>query len=304
MEAVLSALADSGADVERDVELAARTTLRVGGRARAVVTVTDERMLTAVLDVLSAADWPWFVLGRGSNLIVPDRGWPGAALRLAGAFSELTSTGDRVSAGAAVPLPTVAVHAAEVGLGGFAWGVAVPGTVGGAVRMNAGAHGADMSDALVSARVVTPSGARDVPVAELGLGYRTSALTASEIVTSATLRLEPADRDEVRAEMDAIRAWRRTHQPLHAPTCGSVFTNPDGASAGGLIEAAGMKGHRVGGALISPTHANFIETREGARAADVLRLIAEVQEQVLRTSGVHLAREVVVLDPELDPPEG
>lgn len=297
MDRVLAALTGTGATVEPDAPLAGRTTLRVGGPARALVTVTSEQMLSDVLRVLEAAGWPWFVLGRGSNLVVPDRGWPGAVLRLAGDLGRIAVDGDRIGAGAAVPLPTLAIRAAEAGLGGFAWGVAVPGSVGGAVRMNAGAHGADMADALTSVRVAGPGGVREVPAAELQLAYRSSALGPDDVVTSAVIRLAPADRDGIRAEMDEIRAWRRAHQPLQAATCGSVFTNPEGASAGGLIEAAGLKGHRVGGVRVSPTHANFIETTEGARAADVLRLIEEIRARVLQASGVRLATEVVILDP-------
>lgn len=295
---VLAALRAAGADVAADAPLAPLTTLRVGGPARALVTVGDEAALARVLTVAADADWPWFVLGRGSNLLVPDAGWPGVAVRLDGALRAIEVVGTEVRAGGAAPLPTVALRAADAGLGGFAWGVAVPGSVGGAVRMNAGAHGADMADALVSARLVRPGAAAEVvPADALGLRYRGSDVPAGCVVTGAVLRLRPADAAAVRAEMDDIRAWRRTHQPLHAATCGSVFANPPGDSAGRLVESAGMKGHRVGGAAVSPTHANFIETRTGARADDVLRLVEEVRTEVARASGVELATEVVVLRP-------
>ena len=297
MSAVADALHAAGAEVLPGAPLAARTTLRVGGPVRYLVTVRDEAAVRAVLDVLVTADVPWFVLGRGSNIVVPDAGWPGAALRLDGALADVAIDGTEVRAGGAAPLPTVAVRAADAGLAGFAWGVAVPGSIGGAVRTNAGAHGVDLAAALVSVRVLRPGAAsvEVLPAAALGLRYRGSDLAGDAVVTGATLQLRAADPSEVRAEMDDIRAWRRTHQPLHAATCGSVFRNPPGTSAGALIEAAGLKGRRVGGAVVSPTHANFIETTPDARAADVLRLIDEVRAEVLRSSGVELRTEVIVL---------
>ncbi len=296
---VLAALRATGADVAPDAPLAPLTTLRVGGPARVLVGVGDEAVLGRVLAVAEAAAWPWVVIGRGSNLLVPDAGWPGVAIRLDGALRAIAVAGEEVRAGGAAALPTVAIRAAEAGLGGFAWGVAVPGSVGGAVRMNAGAHGADMADAVVSARLVRPgaTSAEVVPAAALGLRYRGSDVAPDAVVTGAVLRLAPADAGTVRAEMDDIRAWRRAHQPLHAATCGSVFTNPPGDSAGRLVEAAGLKGHRVGGAAVSATHANFVETTPGARADDVLRLVEEVRAEVARTTGVELATEVVILRP-------
>ena len=297
MDALAAALRDVGADVAEDVPLAALTTLRVGGPARLLATVVDEGSLAGALRVATSAGLPWIVVGRGSNLLVPDAGWPGLAVRLEGGLRTIEVDGATVRAGAAAPLPTVANRAAEAGLGGFAWGVAVPGSVGGAVRMNAGAHGADMADALVSARLLRAGAdaAEDVPVGRLGLRYRGSDVPADAVVTAAVLRLVAREASAVRAEMDDIRVWRREHQPLHAATCGSVFTNPPGGSAGRLIEEAGLKGHRVGGAMVSPTHANFIETLPGSRADDVLRLIDEVRAAVARRTGVDLAVEVVVL---------
>ena len=297
MDAVVAQLAAAGARVAAEVPLAPLTTLRVGGPARAVAEVDDAGVLGRVLAVTEAAGLPWFVLGRGSNLLVPDAGWPGVVIRLDGALRATVVAGVEVRAGGAAPLPTVAVRAADAGLSGFAWGVAVPGSIGGAVRTNAGAHGVDLSDALVSVELVRAGDGdvEEVAAARLGLGYRTSALPAGAVVTGATLRLTPADAGEVRREMDDIRAWRRAHQPLHAATCGSVFANPPGASAGALIDAAGLKGHRVGGAVVSTTHANFIETSPGARAEHVARLIEEVRAGVVRHCGIELRAEVIVL---------
>jgi UDP-N-acetylmuramate dehydrogenase len=198
-------------------------------------------------------------------------------------------------------MPTVAVRTAQAGLAGFAWGCAVPGTMGGGVRMNAGAHGGDMSDSLVEARVLdleTGTIERH-DAARLAFGYRSSALPDAAVVVSVTLQLEPADADVVLAEIDGIRRWRREHQPLNRPSCGSVFTNPPGASAGALIEQAGLKGLRVGGAEVSSTHANFIVTQPGASAGDVAALIEQVVTRVRQHSGVELRTEVVRPSPEM-----
>lgn len=297
VEQVIRALAGTGALVRPDAPLAPLTTLRVGGSARALVAVEDEPALASVLRIASAAGVPWTVIGRGSNLLVPDHGWPGIALQLTGRFRDIGVSERLVSAGGAAPLPTVAVRAAEAGLGGFAWGVAVPGTVGGAVRSNAGAHGADMADALVRARLLRAGqdAAEWWEAAALGLRYRGSDVPSDAVVTEVELELAEQDAATVRAEMDEIRDWRRMHQPLHAATCGSVFANPDGESAGSLIEAAGLKGRRVGGAVVSSTHANFIETTEGARASDVLALIDLVRTEVARSSGHELRTEVIIL---------
>jgi len=296
----------AGTDVEVlvDEPLASYTTLRVGGPARALVTVHSEAGLTHVATVAAELGLAWFVLGRGSNLLVSDEGWPGVAVRLGRGLRGIDIDGLQVRCGGAAPLPTVAVQTAEAGLAGFAWGCAVPGTIGGGVRMNAGAHGADMSDAVVEVRVFDAT-TRTVavwPSERLAFAYRLSALPASAVVTSVLLALRPGSSDELLAEIDRIRAWRRTHQPLNRPSCGSVFTNPPGLSAGALIESAGLKGARVGGAEVSDLHANFIVTRPGATASDVWRLIQHVRAEVARHSGVELDPEVVRLS--ADDPTG
>lgn len=290
----------AGVEVTPDVPLAQLTTLRVGGPASLLVTVDSEEALLLVLATVTELAVPLLPLGRGSNLLLTDDGWPGVVLRLGSGFRGITIDGTTVRTGASEPMPTVAVRTAQAGLAGFAWGAAVPGSMGGGVRMNAGAHGADMSDSLRSARVVD---ARSGTVEEwtpdrLALGYRSSALGPGSIVLEVTLELTSADRDDVLREIDGIRTWRREHQPLSSPSCGSVFTNPDGASAGALIERAGLKGTRVGGAEVSTVHANFIVTDPSARAADVERLIDLVVERVVEDSGVVLTPEVVRPRPE------
>lgn len=276
-------------------DLALHTTLRVGGPADVLVTVDDEdALLHSVRTVVSHAV-PILVLGRGSNLLVGDAGWPGVVIRLGAGMRGISIEGMTVRCGGAEPMPSVAVRTAQAGLAGFAWGAAVPGSMGGGVRMNAGAHGADMSDALVSARVLDPAVGRieEWGPERLALGYRHSALPEAAIVTSVTLALTTADPATVLAEIDAIRAWRREHQPLNRPSCGSVFTNPPGTSAGALIDRVGLKGTRVGGAEVSATHANFIVTSPGACASDVEQLIALVARRVREETGIELSAEVV-----------
>jgi UDP-N-acetylmuramate dehydrogenase len=281
--------------ITQGADLALHTTLRVGGPADVLVTVDDEdALLHSVRTVVSHAV-PILVLGRGSNLLVGDAGWPGVVIRLGAGMRGISIEGMTVRCGGAEPMPSVAVRTAQAGLAGFAWGAAVPGSMGGGVRMNAGAHGADMSDALVSARVLDPAVGRieEWGPERLALGYRHSALPEAAIVTSVTLALTTADPATVLAEIDAIRAWRREHQPLNRPSCGSVFTNPPGTSAGALIDRVGLKGTRVGGAEVSATHANFIVTSPGACASDVEQLIALVARRVREETGIELSAEVV-----------
>ena len=287
----------------QDVDLALHTTLRVGGPADVLVTVDDEDALLHSVRTGVAHAVPMLVLGPGSNLLVGDAGWPGVVIRLGAGLRGISIEGTTVRCGGAEPMPSVAVRTAQAGLAGFAWGAAVPGSMGGGVRMNAGAHGADMSDALVSARVLDPAVGRieEWGPERLALGYRHSALPEAAIVTSVTLALTTASPATVLAEIDAIRAWRREHQPLNRPSCGSVFTNPPGTSAGALIDRVGLKGTRVGGAEVSGTHANFIVTSPGACASDVEQLIALVARRVREETGIELSAEVVRPGPT---PEG
>jgi UDP-N-acetylmuramate dehydrogenase len=285
--------------VVRDAPLALHTTLRVGGAARLLVTVDSEEALVAAMRNIAASEVPLLALGRGSNLLIGDGGWPGVVLRLGRGFRGIRIDGTRVAVSAAEPMPSVAVRTAQEGLAGFAWGAAVPGSMGGGVRMNAGAHGADMADSIVSARILDrrTGTVEEWDAARLGLGYRTSALDASNVVLAVALELTAEEPSVVLASIDDIRAWRRAHQPLSRPSCGSVFTNPPGVSAGALIDRVGLKGTRVGGAEVSMTHANFIVTEPGASASDVERLIALVIDRVADETGVVLHPEVVRPDP-------
>lgn len=295
-EAPVAALRAAGVDsVTPGAPLADVTTLRVGGPALAHVEAHSDDDLAAVGRVCVAHGVPWLIVGRGSNLLVPDAGWPGITVALGRGFRGLETDGELVRAGAAEPLPSLAARLGNEGYVGFAWAAAVPGSLGGAVRMNAGAHGGEMAAHLVSADLFRlRSGTRETwPVETLGLSYRYSELPSDAVVVGAVLRLARGDAATVRAEIAEIRQWRREHQPIREPNCGSVFTNPPGDSAGRLIEAVGAKGLRIGGAHVSELHANFIVTQPGeATASDVRALIREVRQRVADAHGVVLRPEV------------
>jgi UDP-N-acetylmuramate dehydrogenase len=287
--------------VEENRSLATLTTYRLGGPARVLVEPVDAADLEVLCRVLADADDVVEVLavGRGSNLVVSDAGWPGVAVRLGSAFTGIEpwtapEGGRGLSAGAGAPLPTVANWAARRGLGGLEWLVAVPGSVGGAVRMNAGAHGGAVAHTLRRVRLLDldlqQSVTRDV--AELELGYRHSNLSDRQLVLAACFVLEPADPGVVRERMERFRRHRAATQPGAAQNAGSTFKNPPGDSAGRLVEAAGLKGLRVGGASVSDLHANFFMAGEGATAQDVYELVHEVRAAVRERFGIELEPEV------------
>lgn len=295
---VVRALRDAGVTgAIPDAPLSDVTTLKVGGPARVHVEADSDDDLAAVGRVCVEHGLPWLVVGRGSNLLVPDTGWPGITVALGRGFRGYETDGGVVRAGAAEPLPSLAAKLGNEGFVGFAWAAAVPGSLGGAVRMNAGAHGGEMADHLVSADLFRlRSGTRETwPVDTLGLSYRHSELPSDAVVVGAVLRLAHGDAEAVKAEISEIRQWRREHQPINEPNCGSVFTNPPGDSAGRLIESVGGKGLRIGGARISELHANFIVTDSGAKASEVRALIREVRQRVLDEHGIVLRPEVQMI---------
>jgi UDP-N-acetylmuramate dehydrogenase len=286
------------ARVEVGVDLARHTTMRVGGAAAALVSADTVDDLRAVAGVAARTGAPWVVIGRGSNLLVADAGWPGIVIVLGRGFRGVDVDGGAVRAGAAEPMPALAGSVARRGLAGLAFGVAIPGTVGGAVRMNAGAHGRETRDVLVWADVVRMDAGGRLErwdARRLAFSYRHSALAPDGVVTRAAFQLAHADADQIAADMAEMRQWRRDHQPINEPSCGSVFRNPPGDSAGRLIEAAGCKGLRIGGAEISRRHANFITVGPGARAADVHALIRTARRRVEEHAGVTLRTEVVLV---------
>jgi UDP-N-acetylmuramate dehydrogenase len=277
--------------------MASLTTFRIGGAAALFLEPEDERDLAAAADAIVRTDIPFVVLGKGSNVLVADAGFPGLVLRLGRGFRWAARDGDVLRAGGAMPLPALAGVALQHGLAGLSFAVAIPASLGGAVRMNAGAHGGQLSDVVESIATFGLRGgeSRDLPAAAAGFGYRHTDLDADAVVTGAQLRLQPGDPARIRAAMDEARRWRRETQPIAEPNCGSVFTNPPGAHAAALIDAAGLKGARVGGASVSGKHANFIVAEPGATAADVDTLIHVIQERVEAETGIALVPEVRVI---------
>jgi UDP-N-acetylmuramate dehydrogenase len=272
------------------------TTYRCGGPLAVLIHIDHEGELAAVAQVLgSRPDVPFLVVGRGSNLLVADEGFAGVAVVLGGALDTVTvdARTATVDAGGAVALPVLARRAAAAGVGGLEFYVGIPGGVGGAVRMNAGGHGAETNDVLVHARIVDAGTGevRTAPAAQLGLGYRCSDLGPRAVVTAARFAGRADDPAACSARIDEIVRWRREHQP-GGQNAGSVFTNPEGDAAGRLIDAAGCKGLRVGGVVVSDKHANFFVAEPGARAGDVVALIDEVRRRVADRFGVQLQPEL------------
>jgi UDP-N-acetylmuramate dehydrogenase len=289
---VVAAAAALGGRVERARPLGPLTTYKVGGPAALFAEVATDADLAAVAEVVAATGVPTLVVGKGSNLLVADRGFPGLAVVLGGEFAAVVIEGTTVRAGGAAALPVVARHTVRAGLAGFEWAVGVPGSVGGGVRMNAGGHGSDMAASVVEATVVDLAAGRtsDLPASALAFGYRRSSVTQSHVVTGATLALRPGERAAGERLLSEIVAWRRANQP-GGQNAGSVFTNPPGDSAGRLIDAAGCKGLRLGSAEVSTKHANFFQADPGGSADDVRALMDRVRARVREETGVDLVPE-------------
>jgi len=280
--------------VQRSVSLAPLTSYKIGGRASWFVEVGDDDHLDDVLRSLPAGV-EMLVLGRGSNLLVADSGFPGLVVRLGGVFLDVTVDLDgTVVAGGATPLPRVARTGAEAGRCGLEFFAGIPGTVGGAVRMNAGGHGSDTAECLISAAVIDrTTGTRSVRTAvELSLSYRHSNLGPDDLVTSARFSTSPCTRTDAEARIREITRWRKQHQPGGTFNAGSVFKNPPGDAAGRLIDAAGLKGFRCGGVAVSEMHANFFVADEDAVAQDVWDLVWAVRTRVFESAGVWLEPEI------------
>ena len=301
---VPAALGFLGDRLGHDVPVGPWCTYRVGGPARWSALVESEEELAHVASALAALAAPpdVLVIGKGSNLLVADRGFDGLLLRLGDGLARIGVHGHVLEVGGAAALPVVARRSVAESLSGFEWAVGVPGSIGGAVRMNAGGHGSDMAASLLGVRVVDlRSGeTREVAAADLDLSYRSSSVSAHEVVVSARLGLSPGERSRGEELLSEIVAWRRQNQP-GGHNAGSVFTNPEGESAGRLIDAAGCKGLRMGTAQVSTKHANFIQSDDGGSADDVRAVMDDVIRRVLADSVVELHPETVLVG--LDYPE-
>ncbi|TML71469.1 MAG: UDP-N-acetylmuramate dehydrogenase [Actinobacteria bacterium] len=282
--------------VEEGVALARLTTIGTGGRARAFARPESTDELEELLGWASERGLETRVVGLGSNLLAADAGVEALVIRLAGALASVVVRDGILSAGGGATNAVCLHRARAAGLGGLEFACAIPGTAGGGVWMNAGAYGSDWAAILARALVVTAEGSGWLDAAELGLSYRHSELGAGRIVAQVEYRLEPRPVDEIRDRVAELIALRKSTQPTTKRTFGSVFKNPDGQmGAGKLIELCGLKDHRVGGAVISPMHANFIENAGGATSADCLALMAEARRRVREEHGIELEHEVVLL---------
>jgi UDP-N-acetylmuramate dehydrogenase len=280
--------------LEYDFALAPLTSYKLGGPAGLYLEPENESDLDRIDEALREyPGCPLLAVGRGSNLVVSDTGFEGIVVRLGSGFRYVRFDGTRVIAGGILPLPFLAKACAERGLEGMEFAAGIPASVGGAVAMNAGGHGSEIAEVLESAVVHELGTGRSlVAASEMRLGYRSSAIGLHQLVVEARFCLRPGDPALSLARIAEIVRWRREHHPGGLPNAGSVFKNPDGDSAGRLIDAAGLKGLRSGGAEVSTKHANFIVTHPGAKAEDVVRLIYEVRSRVFRKFGVLLEPEV------------
>ena len=289
--------------IEQGVPLAKLTTIGVGGPARALARPRTVVELVEALRFARAEGLDVLPVGLGSNLLAADEGVEALALRLEGELAAVEVDGDVLRAGGGAANAVCLHRARDAGLGGFEFACAIPGTAGGGVRMNAGAYERDWSEILVRALVVTADGESWLTADELELSYRRSALQPGQVVAAVEYRLEPRPVDEIRATVAGLVARRKDTQPTNKRTFGSVFKNPGGElGAGRMLELCGLKGHRIGGAMISPKHANFIENADGATSADCVALMVEARRRAREEYGVVLEREVVFAGvPQLPP---
>jgi len=289
--------------IDEGVRLSRFTTLGTGGPARAFARPETVEELQSALDFAREQGLPVAAIGLGSNLLVADDGFEGLALKLGGELAQVDVQGELLVAGGGAP-NAVALHRARAaGLGGFEFACAIPGTAGGGVWMNAGAYGGDWSGILERALVVAGDGADWRTAEELGLSYRHSDLEQGQVVASVEFRLMPRPPGEIKAIVADLQAQRKAAQPTNKRTYGSVFKNPDHElSAGRMLEACGLKGHKIGGAQISPRHANFIENADGARSAHAIALMTEARRRAWEQFGVELQHEVEFLGPVELPP--
>jgi UDP-N-acetylmuramate dehydrogenase len=279
-----------------DVPMSQHTSLRVGGPADALAFPEDEDDLVLLLDMARKRNIPCFVMGKGTNLVVQDRGIRGLVVNLASGFSEIFKRGPRIRVGAGTLLTEVIRFAMDRGFSGLAPLYGIPGTVGGGLAMNAGAWGTEIEQRVESVKVVNGDGmVQSLSRGDLSFGYRRLGLEEGVIITEGTFVMEPQPRERIREEVAVYQERRQQTQPLQFPSAGSIFKNPVGFSAGKIIHEIGLKGKRVGGAEVSTLHGNFIINRGGATAGHVLELIHMIQEHVSRERGITLEPEVRIV---------
>ena len=278
----------------REEPMRLHTTFRIGGPAQFFVIPRTQEEAAAAVRLCRSEGAPYYIIGHGSNLLVSDKGYRGVVIQLFKEFSDINIEGTRIRAQAGASLAKIAAEALRAGLAGFEFAAGIPGTLGGACIMNAGAYGGEMKDVLLAVTVLTKDGEiREIPREELDMGYRTSrASREGWIVLGAAIELARGDEKEIRAKMEDLKQRRTDKQPLEYPSAGSTFKRPEGYFAGKLIQDAGLKGLRVGDAMVSEKHSGFVVNCGNATAADVDGLIRLVQEKVREDSGITLEPEV------------
>ena len=275
--------------------MSAHTTFKIGGAADIMITVQSIDELKTALSACKDSDVPFMILGNGSNLLVSDDGIEGAVIQLDGDFKAITVDGETVTAGAGAKLSKLCTVALDEELSGLEFAYGIPGSVGGAMYMNAGAYGGEMKDVALSVTALTADGeVKEYSLEELNLGYRTSIFKSNgEIILFSKYQLHKGERSAIKSQMDDVMNRRKTKQPLEYPSAGSVFKRPEGAFAGTLIEQCGLKGRTVGGAQVSEKHAGFIINVGGATCDDVMNLVKLVQDVVKTETGYFLEREII-----------
>ncbi len=283
--------------VERKVKLAPYTSFRVGGEADYYAICNTLSELKETLNFTKDHFLKVFVLGRGTNVLVSDHGFRGIVIKLGKDFSKISVEGREIVAGAGAQLAMIATRAYQNSLSGLEWAAGIPGTLGGALKMNAGAHGFSMSDIVKDVLVLDLNNydLRRLKRSEIEFGYRKTSLSDSEIILEATLILASGKQEEIRKLMDSMFEERKRKQPVQARSAGSVFKNPDGDYAARLIESCGLKGYSIGGAMVSEKHANFIVNTGNATAADINSLIKKIKEEVYKMFKVNLETEIILV---------
>ena len=280
--------------IKTDEPMKMHTTFRIGGPAKYYVVPETKEDVKAIVECCKNADMPYYILGNGSNLLVSDKGYEGVVIQIFKNMNQITLDGECITAQAGAILSSVANKALDAELTGFEFAAGIPGTLGGACVMNAGAYGGEMKDVLVNVVVLTQDGDfLTIPAEELELGYRTSIIAKKNyIVLEATIKLAKGDKEAIKGRMDELKVQRTTKQPLEYPSAGSTFKRPVGHFAGKLIQDAGLRGFQVGGAQVSEKHCGFVINKDQATAADVAELMRQVSAIVKEQFGVELEAEV------------
>ena len=280
--------------IKADEPMKMHTTFRIGGPAKYFLIPETRAEIKAIIECCKNADMPYYILGNGSNLLVSDKGYEGVVIQIFKNMNQITLEGETITAQAGAILSSVANKALEAELTGFEFAAGIPGTLGGACVMNAGAYGGEMKDVLVNVVVLTPDGEfLTIPKDELELGYRTSVIAKKNyIVLEAAIRLTKGDKEAIKGRMDELKIRRTTKQPLEYPSAGSTFKRPEGYFAGKIIQDAGLRGFQVGGAQVSEKHCGFVINKDQATAADVAELMNQVSAKVKERFGVKLEAEV------------